>query len=150
MKPLLTLLTIFLFATGLSAQTLTKRELAKTVLTELGVASRFNVYLTSGADQVSGGAIQNPRMHQWMQGLWVQELGWTKVEDAYIAHFESKFSEAELKELLVLSKNPTVRKLLKEEVDAFKATLEQRNKNFAIFWRRYNALDFLPPDNVTK
>lgn len=150
MKNLITILTVFAFATGLSAQTPSKRELAKTVLSELGVAARFNTYLTGGADQVAGGDIRNPKIHQWLQGIWVQELGWTKVEDAYIAHFESKFSEAELKELLGLSKNPTVKKLLKEELDAYRATFEQRNKTFAVFWRRYNALEFSPPADVTK
>jgi hypothetical protein len=150
MKYLVTILTFLASTTALSAQPTSKREMAKAVLSELGVAARFDSYLTRGADQVAGGDVQNPKLHQWLQGLWVQELGWTTVEDAYIAHFESKFSEAELKELLVFSKNPTVRKLLNEELQAFRATFDRRNKTFAAFWRRYNELQFAPPADATK
>jgi hypothetical protein len=150
MKKLPALVAVPALTTSLSAQTPPKRELAKAVLSELGVASRFDAYPAGGADQAAEGDDRHPKFRQWLQGLRVRELGWTKVEEAYIAHFESKFSEAELKELLVLSKNPTVRKLLNEELDAYRATFDQRNKMFAVFWRRYNALEFSPPDDATK
>ena len=127
-----------------------KRELVKAVLSELGVAARFDGYLVAGADRSAGGTVSDPKTHQWLQELWVQELGWTKCEDAYIAHFESKFSDTELQELMVLSKSPTVRKLLEEELAAYRSTFDLRNKVFSTFWHRYNSLEFRPPAAPTE
>lgn len=134
----------------IAADRASKRDLARAVLQELGVSARFDAYLTRGADQAAGGVIQNAKLHQWQQKLWVQELGWRTVEDAYIAHFETKFTDKELAELLALSKNPVVRKLLDEELNAFRSTFIARNKNFEVFWRKLNSLEFEPPEDVFK
>jgi hypothetical protein len=150
MKNAIYILALVVSASVFAAETQSKKELAKTVLSELGVATRFDTYITLGADQAAGGDIRNPKLHQWHQGLWIQELGWSTVEDAYIAHFEAKFSESELKELLVLSKNPTIKKLLNEELIAFRSTFTQRNKTFARFWHRYNSMEFSPPEEAQK
>jgi hypothetical protein len=150
MKKLSTILGFIVLATQVIAEPSDKRSLAKTVLVDLGVAERFDVYLTRGADQTAGGPVRNLKLHRWLQGLWIQELGWTKVEEAYLAHFEAKFSEAELRELLALSKSPTVKKLLNAEVEAFRSTFEARNQIFGIFWLRYNSMEFSPPPEALK
>ena len=150
MKKIIYIFAFIVSAAAFAADPRSKKDLAKAVLSELGVASRFDLYLTRGADQVAGGDIRDPKIHQWLQGLWIQELGWSTVEEAYVAHFEAKFSEAELKELLVLSKNPTMKKLMNEELMAFRSTFTQRNKTFARFWYRYNALEFSPPEEAHK
>ena len=147
MKTFLISLMILAVVAPVSAE-LSKRELAKAVLLEIGVSNRFDAYLTRGADHVAGGDIRNPKLHKWLQDLWVEELGWMKVQEAYVSHFEAKFTEAELKELLELSKKPLMKKLLREELEAYRATFEQRNKTFATFWQRDNALVFSPPPDA--
>ncbi len=133
-----------------AAEPVTKRDRAKAVLQELGISTRFDVYLTRGADQAAGGVIQNAKFHQWQQNLWIRELGWRTVEDAYVVHFETKFTDKELIELHDLAKNPVIRKLLDEELNAFRATFVARNKTFEAFWQKLNSFEFEPPADVLK
>lgn len=144
MKSVIYIFSVCWCVAACGAEPASKRELAKAVLVELGVPARFDVYLTRGADQLAGGDIRDMKTHKWLQNLWIQELGWTTVERAYVEHFQERFSEAELRELLQLSKNVTLRKLIDEELTVFRATFEQRNRTFARFWHRYNAMEFSP------
>ena len=145
MNKLITIFITFLLVASVAAASSSKRELAKAVLIELGVAHRFDTYLTRGADQLIGGGSLQTKHHRWLQNLWIQELGWSMTEDAYVSHFEAKFTSDELSELLELAKKPLIRKLVQQELEAFRVTFDERNRIFARFWQRYNSLEFSPP-----
>jgi len=71
--------------------------------------------------------------------------GWATIEDKYIARIEASFSESELKELLKLSKQPPIQKLLQNEIQLYTDVSEQRRKLMFRFWDDYNSGKILPP-----
>ena len=70
--------------------------------------------------------------------MFAQEIGWKHFKDAYTARLEADFSEDELKELLKLSKQPLMRKLLQSEVKTYIDTSKQRFKMGFELWNSYN------------
>jgi hypothetical protein len=60
-------------------------------------------------------------------------------KDAYAARLAADFSEDELKELLKVSKQPVLKKLLQSEVKAYADTSKQRFKIGFELWDKYNS-----------
>jgi hypothetical protein len=131
--------------------TASKRDLAIAVLAETGISKRYDLYLGNSIDVVvySETARQDKFM-AWMQALFVREAGWNTVEAKYVAQLEENFSEAELKELLNLAKQPLIKKLVKSEIEAYSASSKERRRLMSTLWDKYNSGVFTPPPEVLK
>jgi hypothetical protein len=91
-----------------------------------------------------------PKFRQWIQGVLAREAGWEKIENKYIARLESHFSESELRELLKLSKNPFMKKLLQDEIQAYSNVSEERQKLLFKVWDDYKSGFIKPPPELLK
>lgn len=122
-----------------------KQKLAKYVLSEIGIAEQYDLYLGNIVEAVSPST--NPKFNTWLQGVFVREAGWKHVESKYIAVLEANFSEAELKQLLTLSKQPVMKKLRQAEVQAYTDASEERRKLLEKVWYDYNSGKInIPPE----
>ncbi len=121
-------------------------ELASEVLTEIGIAERYDLHF----DHLMGvliGKGDDFELYARFRKMFVREIGWTYFKDAYAARLEADFSEEELKELLNLSKKPVIKKLLQSEIKAYIDTSKQRFKMGFELWDNYNnGTVSLPPD----
>lgn len=113
-------------AIGNTAQS--KQELARAVLSEIGIAQRYDRDLGNIVDIIVAPATYKPKFHAWMQGVLAREAGWKHAESNYLARLEATFSEAELKELLTLAKQPLMKKLMQAEVQAYADAAPERRK----------------------
>lgn len=127
-----------------------KRELAKQVLKEVGVSERYNLYLANVTDMAIPPHVQSSQFREWLRGVLVQEAGWAKVESQYIARLEATYSEAELKELVDLAKQPIMKKLLQTEIQAYTDTAEKRRELLSQVWDDYNAGKLNIPPGIVK
>ncbi|GET42563.1 No_hits_found [Microseira wollei NIES-4236] len=86
----------------------------------------------------------------WMQALLEQQAGWKYVESKYVAQLEANFSETELRELLNLAKQPSMKKLLQFEIEAYLNTVGERRELLFKVWDDYNSGVFNPPPEVLR
>lgn len=126
-----------------------KQALARAVLSEMGIAKRYDRYLDNSLGiAVSPGLEKNTKFMTWLHDILVREAGWKFVETQYAARLEANFSEAELKELLSLAKQPTMKKLLQSEIQAYLDTTLDRHKLLFKVWDDYNTGKINPPPGV--
>lgn len=123
-----------------------KHKLASEVLPEIGIAKRYDMHF----DHLMGiliGKGDDFKLYARFRKMFAREIGWQHFKDAYIARLEADFSENELKELLNLSKQPLMKKLLQSEVKAYMDTSKQRFKMGYELWSKYNDGKIsLPPE----
>jgi hypothetical protein len=67
-----------------------KQELAREILTEIGVAQKYDMHFASIIDMAVAPA-SKPKFDAWLQGILVQGAGWKHVEAQYIAPPRSRF-----------------------------------------------------------
>lgn len=127
-----------------------KPELARAVLSEIGIAQRYDRYLGNIIDMVVTPATNKPKFHAWLQGVLAREAGWAYAESKYLARLESMFSEAELQELLTLSKQPVMKKLMQAEVQAYTDASPERRKLLQKVWDNYNSGQIQIPPEILK
>jgi Uncharacterized protein conserved in bacteria (DUF2059) len=125
-----------------------KRQLAKEVLAETGIAEEYDLHFNNITDITFPASMTNERFRNWLQGVLTQEAGWKHIEDQYITKLEANFSEAELTELLNLSKQPLMKKLLQTEIQAYSSTAKERRKLLDKVWNDYNSGNISVPPEV--
>jgi hypothetical protein len=129
-----------------SARETSKYKLASQILPEIGIAKRYDLHF----DHLLGTLIgkgDDFKLYARFRKMFTGEIGWKYFKDAYAARLEADFSEDELKELLNLSKQPVMKKLLQSEVKAYMDTSKQRFKMGFNLWDNYNNGKInLPPD----
>lgn len=129
-----------------SAGETSKYKLASEVLPEIGIAKRYDMHF----DHLTGALVgkgDDFKLYARFRKMFAREIGWKHFKDAYAARLEADFSEDELKELLNLSKQPVMKKLLQSEVEAYMDTSKQRFKMGFELWDNYNNGKIsLPPD----
>jgi Ca2+-binding EF-hand superfamily protein len=131
----------------ISAQETAKSKLASELLSDIGIAKRYDMHF----DHLMGTLIvkdNESKLYARFRKMFVREIGWKHFKDAYAARLAADFSEDELKELLKLSKQPVMKKLLQSEVKAYTTdTSKQRFKIGFKLWDEYNSGKIsLPPD----
>lgn len=123
-----------------------KFELASELLLEIGIAKRYDMHF----DHLIGALIGNGNdfeLYARFREMFVRETGWEHFKDAYVARLEADFSEDELEELLNLSRQPVIKRLLQSEVNAYMETSTQRFEMGFELWNNYNLGRIsLPPD----
>jgi Ca2+-binding EF-hand superfamily protein len=123
-----------------------KYELASELLSEVGIAERYDMHF----DHLLGilvGKGDDFKLYARFRKMFAREIGWKHFKDAYAARLEADFSEDELKELFNLSKQPVMKKLLQSEVQAYMDTSKQRFKMGFELWNNYNDGKIsLPPE----
>lgn len=127
-----------------------KKELARQVLSEIGIAKRYDLYLSNSIDLTIPASTNNGKLREWLQGVLAKEAGWKHIEAQYITSLEVNFSEAELKELLNFSKEPLMKKLLQTEIQAYVDASKQRRKLFEQVWNDYNSGKITPPQDILR
>lgn len=126
-----------------------KQVLARDVLSEIGMPERYNLYLGNSVDiALSPETASNNKFIAWMQSLFVEEAGWSHIEDQYITQLSANFSETELRELLDLAKQPLMKKFLQTEIEAYANSSEERRNLLVQLWNNYNNGMFSPPPEV--
>jgi hypothetical protein len=121
-----------------SAAETSKHKLATEVLLEIGIAKRYDMHFDHSMGTLIIGNGSDLKLLARFRKMFVRELGWKHFKDAYAARLEADFSEDELKELLNLSKQPVVKKLLLSESKAYMDTSKQRLKMGFELWDNYN------------
>lgn len=122
------------------------QELARAILTETGIARRYDLYLANSIDlAISPEMARNPQFVTWLNELTVQEAGWSHVEAQYIDRLNSNFSEAELEALLELTKQPLMQKWVQFEIEGYTDSVEERRSLLSKLWENYNNYVFIPP-----
>lgn len=128
-----------------SAKETTKYKLASNLLPEIGIAQRYDLHF----DHLLGSLIgkgDDSKLYARFRKMFTREIGWKHFKDAYAARLAADFSEQELKDLLNLSKQPVVKKLLQSEIKAYMDTSKQRLKMGFQLWDNYNSGKInLPP-----
>ncbi|CAN1212514.1 DUF2059 domain-containing protein [Tumidithrix helvetica PCC 7403] len=128
-----------------SAKETSKHKLASELLVEVGIAKRYDMHLDQMMGALVGSGVEL-KIHESFKKMFVREIGWKHFKDAYAARLEADFSEDELKELLNLSKQPVMKKLLQSEVKAYRDTSKQRLKKGFELWENYQNNNIsLPP-----
>jgi Uncharacterized protein conserved in bacteria (DUF2059) len=129
-----------------SARETSKYKLASQILPEIGIATRYDLHF----DHLLGTLIgkgDDLKLYARFRKMFVREIGWKHFKNTYIARLAADFSEDELKELLNLSKQPVMKKLLQSEVKAYMDTSKQRFKMGFTLWDNYNNGNInLPPE----
>ena len=123
-----------------------KYKLASELLPEIGIAERYDMHFDHLLGMLVGKG-DDFKLYARFRKMFAREIGWKHFKDAYAARLEADFSEDELKELLKLSKQPVMKKLLQSEVNAYKDTSKQRFKMGFELWNNYSDGKIsLPPD----
>jgi hypothetical protein len=144
------LLVSCLFLVGCTATpNKSKQELAREILAEIGIAQKYDMNFASVVDMAVGPS-SKPKFDTWLQGIIAQRAGWKHVEAKYIARLEADFSETELQELLNLSKQPLMKKLLQSEVQAYADVGKERRKLLFQMWDDYNSGKIETPKDILK
>jgi hypothetical protein len=126
-----------------------KKQLAKEVIKELGIGRQYDLYFWNSVDIIQGTATRN-KFSNWLQKLLARVAGWKYVEADYVSVLETKFSEAELQELLELAKRPLMKKLLRAEIQAYEQTGDKRSQLLWKAWEDYNSGRIYVPNNLWK
>ncbi|MCG9892447.1 MAG: DUF2059 domain-containing protein [Thermosynechococcaceae cyanobacterium MS004] len=114
-----------------------KHKLASELLPEIGIAKRYDMHF----DHLLGTLIgkgDDLKLYARFRKMFIREIGWQQFKDAYAKRLETDFSEDELKELLNLSKQPLMQKLLQSEFNAYEDTSKQRFRIGFELWENYN------------
>ena len=123
-----------------------KQELARALLSEAGIAKQYNLHLGAGIDMaLSPETVKKTKFVAWLESLLVQEAGWKYAENTYAAQLAANFSDAELKELLSLVKQPLLKKLVQTEMKSYRAATGERRRLLSQLWDNYNNGLFVPP-----
>jgi Uncharacterized protein conserved in bacteria (DUF2059) len=129
-----------------SARETSKYKLASELLSEIGIAKRYDMHF----DHLMGALIgsgDNLKLYERHRKMFVREVGWKYFKDAYAARLEADFSEDELKRLLNLSKQPVMKKLLQSEIKVYMDTSKQRFKmGFELFEKYTDGRVSLPSE----
>lgn len=138
------------FSEGTKAEhptaTNTNQELARAVLSEAGIAGRYDLYLGNAIDlAISPEMAENSQFIAWLNQLTVQEAGWKYAEAQYVDRLNSNFSKAELEALLELAKQPLMQKWKQFEVESYVGSVEARRRLLSQLWENYNNGLFTPP-----
>lgn len=126
-----------------------KKQLAKEVIAELGIARQYDLYFWNSVDIVQGAGTRN-KLSKWLQKLLARVAGWKYVEADYVSVLESNFSESELQELLELAKRPLMKKLLRSEIQAYEQTGNKRSQLLWKAWDDYNSGKIYVPNDLWK
>jgi hypothetical protein len=130
----------------ISAKETAKYKLASELLPEIGIATRYDLYFDHSMGMLIGKG-DELKLYARFRKMFAREIGWKRFKDAYAARLTADFSEAELKELLKLSKQPIIKKLLQSEFKAYTDTSKQGFKIGFELWDKYNSdLVKLPPE----
>jgi hypothetical protein len=125
------------------------RSLAETVLSGLGVAQRYDLYLGNSVDiSVPVPNAKRDRFMAWLHQIMVQHAGWSTVQEQYVKALTAKFSPAELSELAAIAKQPVMQKLIQSESQTYTETADRRRKLLFQVWNDYNEAKFNPPPEV--
>jgi hypothetical protein len=127
-----------------------KKTLAREVLSEIGVAKQYDIYLNNSIDITISASTNNEKLRKWLQSVLAREAGWKHAEDKYIMQLEANFSEAELTELLNQSKHPLMKKLLQAEIQAYDNASKERRILLDKVWNNYNSGKITPPPEVLR
>jgi hypothetical protein len=122
----------------ISTQETSKQKLARDILIQLGISKRYDLHFEHMIGALVGSSF-NSRLSSRFRKMSVQQAGWNYVEDFYIKRLEVDFSETELKELLNLSKNPLMKKLLQSEIKGYEESSKNRYKLTYKLWENYNS-----------
>jgi citrate lyase synthetase len=126
-----------------------KRELAKELVTKIGIDLKYDLYIGNNSDLTLPAAYDR-KFKQWLQKSIASKAGWKTIESQYISRLEADLSESELRELLQVSQHPAMQKLLQTEVRAYSDTAETRHKLLSKFWDDYNSWKITPPPDVRR
>jgi arsenate reductase-like glutaredoxin family protein len=125
------------------------QELAKVVLSEVGIAAQYDLHLGNSIDlALNPAAARNAKFVAWLQAQVVQKAGWKYAEAKYVTQLQASFSEQELKQLLTLAKQPLMKKLLRAESQAYADATSERRRLLDKFWNDYNSGLLNPPPEV--
>jgi hypothetical protein len=127
-----------------------KKTLAREVLSEIGIAKQYDIYLDNSIDMTILASTNNDKLRKWLQSVLAREAGWKYIEDKYITQLEANFSEAELTELLNQSKRPLMKKLLQAEIQAYANASKERRILLDKVWNNYNSGIITPPPEVLR
>jgi hypothetical protein len=126
-----------------------KGKLASEALSTLGIDRRYDLYFDHAL-----GLLLNPstsyKLQTWLGEVLAREAGWKKTQAKYIAKLEANFSEAELRDLLKLSQQPVMKKLLRAEIQVYTETSKERRRLLERVWTDYSEGKIPIPDNVLK
>lgn len=126
-----------------------KEDLVMAVLSEAKTPNRYDLYLGNSIDiALPPETTSNVRFMNWIQALFAKEAGWSHIEDQYTTQLKEKFSEAELRELLNLVKQPLVKRLVQAEIEAYSASAKERRRLLSKLWDNYNRGMFKPPSET--
>jgi Uncharacterized protein conserved in bacteria (DUF2059) len=130
----------------ISASESSNYKLASEVLLEIGISKRYDMHFGHLMGTLIGKG-DDFKLYARFRKMFEQEIGWKQFKDSYAARLEDDFSEDELKELLDLSMQPLMKKLLQSEIKAYMDTSKQRLKMGFELWDNYNnGKIILPPD----
>jgi hypothetical protein len=121
-----------------SVRETSKYKLASDLLPEIGIAKRYDMHF----DHLLGTLIgkgNDFKLYARFRKMFAREIGWKHFKNAYVARLEADFSEDELKEMINISKQPVMKKLLQSEVKAYMDTSNQRFKMGFELWDSYNS-----------
>ncbi|NJR31995.1 MAG: DUF2059 domain-containing protein [Chamaesiphon sp. CSU_1_12] len=128
------------------AQETAQYKLASELLSESGIATRYDMHFDHSIGALIGKG-DDFKLYARFRKMFAREIGWKHFKDTYAARLAADFSEDELKELLKLSKQPVMKKLLQSEFKAYTDTSKQRFKIGFKLWDEYNSGKIsLPPD----
>jgi hypothetical protein len=90
----------------------------------------------------------HPENERTVRELFAREAGWKYVRDEYEARLAADFSASELQELLKLSRQPVMKRLLQSEIRAYTDTNDKRHRLGFQVWDNYNRGKFKPPAGI--
>ncbi len=122
-------------------------QLANEVIVKLKIPERHDYDVRSVPPSVTDATAEG-RLQIWLGEVRVREMGWSKIKDAFIEAFAARYTEIELKELLVRLDDPLMAKVLSSELELKPETAKLRAKLFQDYWARYNSGEFSPPASV--
>ncbi len=136
-------------STAIVAADQSKQDLVIAVLSEAGIAKQYDLYLGNSVDIVVPlETTSNDKFMAWLQALCVREAGWDSIAAQYIDQLEKDFSETELRELLALTQQSLVARLVQSEMEAYAASAAERRRLLAVLWENYNSGVFTPPPEI--
>lgn len=121
-----------------ASDTTVKSKLAAEVLTQTGIASRYDLHFDHLIGMLVGKG-DDFKLYARFNKMFAREIGWRHFKDTYATRLVTDFSTDELKELLKLSKQPVMQKLLKSEFKTYTDTSKQRAKMGFELWDKYNS-----------
>ncbi|MCM1981743.1 DUF2059 domain-containing protein [Lyngbya confervoides] len=121
----------------LLAQSASKDMLAADVLRETGIAERYDMHFDHMMGMLIGDG-NDSNLYSRLRKMFAQEIGWSQFQDVYIGRLKADFSEDELQDLLELSKQPVMKKLLQSEAQAYTDASARRFKMGYELWLNYN------------